>query len=87
MTIAVGIEVSKAMLDLAVAGVRGVSLLPTPKSVLASGSRARQSGRPHGSWWKPPGYEEALLEACCDAGLWICRVNPRQAPDSTRATG
>ena len=22
------------------------------------------------------GYEEPLLEACCDAGLWIARVNP-----------
>ena len=33
------------------------------------------------------GYEDALLEACCDAGLWICRVNPRQARDFARATG
>lgn len=27
------------------------------------------------------GHEDALLEACCDAGLWICRVNLRQAQD------
>lgn len=33
------------------------------------------------------GYEEPLLEACCDAGLWIARVNPRQARDFARATG
>jgi transposase len=33
------------------------------------------------------GYEEALLEACCDAGLWVARVNPRQARDFARATG
>jgi len=33
------------------------------------------------------GYEETLLEACCDAGLWICRANPRQARDFARATG
>src|SRR5690606_11560466 len=26
-------------------------------------------------------------EACCDAGLWIARVNPRQARDFARATG
>lgn len=33
------------------------------------------------------GYEEPVLEACCDAGLWICRINPRQARDFARATG
>ena len=33
------------------------------------------------------GYEDALLEACCDAGLWVCRINPRQARDFARATG
>lgn len=33
------------------------------------------------------GYEEPLLEACCAAGLWIARVNPRQARDFARATG
>lgn len=33
------------------------------------------------------GYEDALLEACCDAGLWVSRINPRQARDFARATG
>jgi len=33
------------------------------------------------------GYEDALLEACCDAGVWVCRINPRQARDFARATG
>lgn len=33
------------------------------------------------------GYEDALLEACCDADLWVCRINPRQARDFARATG
>jgi len=33
------------------------------------------------------GYEDALLEACADAGLWVSRVNPRQARDFARATG
>lgn len=33
------------------------------------------------------GYEAPLLEACCDAQLWIARVNPRQARDFARATG
>ncbi|WP_411835042.1 IS110 family transposase [Pseudoxanthomonas mexicana] len=33
------------------------------------------------------GYEEPLLEACCDADLWIARVNPRQARAFASATG
>ena len=33
------------------------------------------------------GYEDPLLEACCDAGLWVARVNPRQARNFARATG
>ena len=33
------------------------------------------------------GYEEPLLEACCDAGLWVARVNPRQARNFARAAG
>ncbi|MBD9369820.1 transposase [Xanthomonas sp. XNM01] len=28
-----------------------------------------------------------MLEACCDAGLWVSRINPRQARDFARATG
>lgn len=33
------------------------------------------------------GFEEAVLAACCDAGLWVARINPRQARDFARATG
>jgi transposase len=33
------------------------------------------------------GYEEPLLDACADAGLWVARVNPRQPRDFARATG
>ena len=33
------------------------------------------------------GYEEPLLEACCDAGLWVARVNPRQARNFAHAAG
>lgn len=28
-----------------------------------------------------------MLEACADSGLWVSRVNPRQARDFARATG
>ena len=33
------------------------------------------------------GYEMAALQACAAAGLWTCRVNPRQARDFAKATG
>ena len=33
------------------------------------------------------GYEEALLEALAKAGLWVGRINPRQARHFARATG
>ena len=33
------------------------------------------------------GFEEPVLTACSHAGLWIARINPRQARDFARATG
>jgi transposase len=33
------------------------------------------------------GYEDAVLAACSEAGLWIARINPRQARHFARATG
>lgn len=33
------------------------------------------------------GFEEAVLAACSDAGLWVARINPRQARDFAKATG
>lgn len=85
---AVGIDVSKEMLDLAFndaakvhhfrntpAGIRRlVELLhsrPGVRIVLEATG----------------GYEEAVLEACAEAGLWIVRINPRQARDFAKAAG
>lgn len=85
---AVGIDVSKEMLDLAFndaakvhhfrntpAGIRRlVELLcarPGVRIVLEATG----------------GYEEAVLAACADAGLWITRINPRQARDFAKAAG
>lgn len=85
---AVGIDVGKAVLDVAVDGVAGVSRVAnTPAGIrklvrrLGSVAQARIVVEATG------GYEEALLEGCCDAGLWVARVNPRQARDFARATG
>jgi transposase len=85
---AAGIDVGKANLDLAVDGEAGVvrfannraGITKLVKRLLAMGAErivVEATG----------GYEEPLLEACCDAGLWIARVNPRQARDFARATG
>lgn len=85
---AVGIDVGKASLDLAVDGqqkvvrfanhrsgitklVKRVSAMPAPRIVVEATG----------------GYEDPVLEALCDAGFWVARVNPRQARNFARATG
>lgn len=88
MTTAVGIDVGKAMLDLAVDGVRGViRFANTQVGIGKLVARLAKLEAPRIVVEATGGYEEAVLEACCDAGLWICRVNPRQARDFARATG
>lgn len=85
---AVGIDVGKAALDVAIDGVPGVlrfgntaggigKLVRRLEDVVEARVVVEATG----------GYEEALLEACCDAGLWVSRINPRQARDFARATG
>lgn len=85
---AVGIDVGKANLDVMVYGdgkvqrfansrigirrlVQRLQALPDAKVVLEATG----------------GFEEAVLAACCDAGLWVARINPRQARDFAKATG
>lgn len=85
---AVGIDVGKANLDVMVHGettvqrfanstagirrlVQRLQALPDARVVLEATG----------------GFEEAVLAACCDAGLWVCRINPRQARDFAKATG
>lgn len=85
---AVGIDVGKAALDVAIDGVTGVARFANTDAGIRKlvkrlgGLRdARIVVEATG------GYEDALLEACCDAGLWVSRINPRQARDFARATG
>ncbi len=84
----VGIDVGKATLDVAVDGAVKVTrfantgpgigkLVRHLLAVDASCIVVEATG----------GYEEPLLDACCDAGLWVSRINPRQARDFARATG
>ena len=85
---AVGIDVGKASLDVAMDGRFGV-----PR-VANSAAGIRKMVRQLASLAEPRivveatgGYEEPLLEACCDARLWVARVNPRQARNFARAAG
>lgn len=84
---AVGIDVGKASLDVAIEGrprvmrvansAAGIRKLVRQLAQVAARIVVEATG----------GYEEPLLEACCDAGLWVARVNPRQARNFARAAG
>lgn len=85
---AVGIDVGKAALDVVIEGKPGVMRIANSAAgirklvrLLEKLDEVRLVVEATG------GYEEALLEACCDAGLWAARVNPRQARHFARATG
>jgi transposase len=85
---AVGIDVGKAALDVAIDGVGGVERFANS----AAGIRRllRRLGKVHSPRVvveATGGYEELVLEACCDAGIWVARINPRQARDFAKATG
>ena len=85
---AVGIDVGKAALDLAIFDESKVHRFTnTPAGIrrLIRLLQARQDVRIVVE--ATGGYEEAVLAACAEAGLWIARVNPRQARHFARAIG
>lgn len=85
---AVGIDVGKAALDVAVDGVAGVTRFAnTPAGIRKLLRVLEKINGPRIVVEATGGYEDALLEACDDAGLWCARINPRQARDFARATG
>ena len=85
---AVGIDVGKAALDVAVEGVSGVVRFQNSATGIGKVLRHLQGHQDIRIVVEATGgYEDALLEACADAGLWVSRVNPRQARDFARATG
>lgn len=85
---AVGIDVSKAHLDVMVHGDGKVQRFANTKAGIAKLLRYLQA-LPGAKVVVEAtgGFEEAVLAACCDAGLWVARINPRQARDFARATG
>lgn len=86
--IAVGIDVSKEMLDL---GLHREPKLQQYENTSAGIKRLVKAmlklGEVRILVEATGGYEEAVLAACAKAGIWICRVNPRQARDFAKATG
>jgi transposase len=85
---AAGVDVGKANLDLAMDGQVGVTRFANSRAGIGKLiKRLEAAGVERIVVEATGGYEEPLLEACCDAGLWIARVNPRQARDFARATG
>lgn len=85
---AVGIDVGKANLDVAVDGKPDVACFANSRSGITKLVKRLQAiGVSRIVVEATGGYEEPLLEACSDAGLWVARVNPRQARDFARATG
>ena len=85
---AVGIDVGKAALDVAMEGVSGVVRFQNTAAGIGKVLRHLQGHRDIRIVVEATGgYEDALLEACADSGLWVSRVNPRQARDFARATG
>ncbi len=85
---AVGIDVGKAALDVAIDGVTGVARFANTDAGIRKLVRCL-GGVPDARIVVEAtgGYEDALLEACCDADVWVSRINPRQARDFARATG
>ena len=85
---AVGIDVSKELLDL---GEHQEANLQQYKNTTAGIAKLVKAMLRRGDVRilveATGGYEEAVLAACSAAGLWICRVNPRQVRDFAKATG
>ena len=86
--VGIGIDVSKAQLDLAVHGETALLQFPNDKAgirKLVSHLKGLQEVRI--VLEATGGYERLALNACAKAGIWISRVNARQARDFAKGTG
>lgn len=85
---AVGIDVGKANLDVAVFGEAKVQRYSnTTAGIRRLVLRLQRWPQVRIVLEATGGYEDAVLAACAQAGLWVARINPRQARDFARATG
>lgn len=86
--LAVGIDIGKAALDVAIEGDQKVRRFPNTRTGIARLLRLLSGQTDVRIVLEATGgYEDAVLAACAEAGLWVARVNPRQARDFARATG
>ncbi len=86
--VGIGIDVSKATLDVAVSGqapMRQFKNTPVGIAQLVKWLTGQPEARI--VMEATGGYEEAALDAYAQAGVWVARVNPRQARDFAKATG
>lgn len=84
----IGIDVCKARLDVVAYGERTLHCFDND----APGHRALvawlgQQGKIRVLLEATGGYEQTALEAISAAGIWVCRINPRQVRDFAKATG
>lgn len=85
---AVGIDVGKTALDVAIFGELKVHRFSNTIAGIRRLIRLLQDREDVRIVVEATGgYEEAVLAACAEAGLWIARVNPRQARHFARAIG
>ncbi|WP_430539756.1 IS110 family transposase [Luteimonas terrae] len=85
---AVGIDVGKTALDVAIEDVAGVTRFAnTQPGIRKLLRRLTDVADARVVVEATGGYEDAVLEACADANIWVSRINPRQARDFARATG
>lgn len=84
----IGIDVSKSHLDVAEYGEKRGKRFPNSKEgirKLLDWLKQRPDVR---VLLEATGnYEEPVLFALCDAGIWVCRINPRQVRDFAKALG
>lgn len=84
----IGIDVCKAMLDVAIHGQPGLERYPnTPVGIRRLLRRLGKLADIRVVVESTGGYESAVTDACAHAGFWIARINPRQGRDFARATG
>jgi|GEM_PF-1483248 len=77
--VAVGIDVGKTALDVAIEGDRNVRRFPNTRAGIERLLRLfREPSDVRIVIGATGGDEDAVIGACADAGLWIARVNPRQ---------
>ena len=88
MSVSVGVDVSKATLDVAIHGAAATRCFPnTPAGYRRLIAWLQPQGTHQVVLEATGGYEHAALDALQAAGLPVVRVNPRQARDFARATG